>query len=1029
MKLFRLSAPPRPSFLDDTLNDSTHDTATDNRGSKKAKTKMGSATIAGFGPGLSERMVKESRAHHGSNLLTPPQRTPWWRQLLRKFDDPIIRILIIAAVVAIAVGMVDGSYVEGIGIVIAILLATVLAFVNEYKAEREFDLLNKSSDENPVTVLRDGNYTTVPRKDIVVGDLVLVEMGEEIPADGDLLQALSLSINESRLTGESEPVFKYPKDELLEKDEEPAYPFHRLLRGTTVMDGHGLVKITHVGDSSEIGRTARAAAEEHHTPTPLTRQLERLSKLIGVVAFGVATALFTALVARGVLTDEVKMTGSQWAFMGVLFVGVIIAIVPVWFPIVCDYRELRGKEHSHPAWLKGSSLLLWLKSALSGALVVAAGAGILYLTKVLPPEYDTWVSTDVIGEYLRYFMVAVTIIVVAVPEGLPMSVTLSLAYSMRRMAATNNLVRQMHACETIGAATVICSDKTGTLTLNKMRVNDTSFPTGTKSGSEKKANEENKQENAWETRIAEILAESIACNSTANLKRAKKQESEPLGNPTEGALLLWLESTGQDYEAHRAGFGVSDQLAFSSKRKFMATVGHSPVLDKEVVYVKGAPEVLLKKCSGRLTLAGRQPLGPDRQMLEQEMADAQARGMRTLGFALKEDPDEDTDLEGQIYHLTWLGFVSIADPVRPEVPDSIKNCESAGIDVKIVTGDNPKTAQEIARQIGLWSKKNDKSQHLTGPEFSTEDEDTLRGKVCPLKIVSRAKPEDKLRLVKLLKEKRQVVAVTGDGTNDAPALNLADVGLAMGRTGTAVAKEASDIILLDDSFPSIVQAVKWGRSLYKNIQRFIVFQLTINLAALGIALLGPFLGIKLPLTVPQMLWVNLIMDTFAALALATEPPHDEVMLDPPRDPDELILTPAMNRFIIGTGATFLVCFIGLILYLRTHTVTPYALSVFFTLFVLAQFWNLFNARCFGLNQSAFTGILENKGFLLIAAFILFGQILIVQFGGRVFRTVPLSFRDWIFIILGTSSVLWVGEAFRFVKKRTSSSPLSRTAPT
>ena len=981
---------------------------------------MGSATIAGFGPGLSPRMVEESRIKHGSNLLTPPERTPWWRQLLEKFDDPIIRILMIAAVVAIAVGIVDGSYVEGIGIVIAILLATVLAFVNEYKAAREFDILNKTSDENPVKVLRDGSYTTVPKKDIVVGDLVLVEMGEEIPADGDLLQALSLSINESRLTGESEPVPKCPKDELLEGDDKPAYPAHRLLRGTTVMDGHGLLKITHVGDSSEIGRTARAAAEEHDSPTPLTRQLERLSKLIGVVAFGVAAALFAALVTRGVLTEEVRMSGSQWAFMAVLFVGVVIAIVPVWLPIVYDYRELRGKEASPPAWMEGSSLLLWLMSALAGAVVVAAGAGALYLTEVLPADYDTWVSTTVVQEYLRYFMVAVTIIVVAVPEGLPMSVTLSLAYSMRRMAATNNLVRQMHACETIGAATVICSDKTGTLTLNEMRVHDTSFPSTCWADTEGE-NEANK-------RVAGMLAEAIACNSTANLKQTEGQDSEPLGNPTEGALLLWLESKGQDYEAHRAGFGVSDQLAFSSKRKLMATAGHSPVLDKEVVHVKGAPEVLLEKCSYRLTPTGRAPLGADRQKLEKEMVEAQARGMRTLGFALKEDPDENINLEEQISDLTWLGFASIADPVRPEVPGSIKDCRSAGIDVKIVTGDNPKTAQEIARQIGLWSDRGDETQHLTGPEFASRDEDTLRQQVCSLKILSRAKPEDKLRLVRLLKEKKQVVAVTGDGTNDAPALNLADVGLAMGKTGTAVAKEASDIILLDDSFPSIVQAVKWGRSLYKNIQRFIVFQLTINLTALGIALLGPFLGIKLPLTVPQMLWVNLIMDTFAALALATEPPHDEVMKHPPRDPDEFILTRAMNRFIIGAGAAFLVCFVGLILYLRTHTVTPYALSMFFTLFVLAQFWNLFNARCFGLPQSAFTGILQNKGFLLIAAVILLGQVLIVQFGGRVFRTVPLSLRDWLLIVLGTSVVLWVGEVIRFIKKR-SSSPLSRTAPT
>ncbi len=973
------------------------------------KIRLCSATISGFGPGLSGSMVEKSRAEHGSNILTPPRRTPWWKQLLNKFDDPIVRILVIAAVIAVAVGMVDGSYVEGIGIIIAILLATVLTFANEYKAEREFDILNKTSDENPVKVLRDGSYTTVARKDVVVGDLVLLEVGEEVPADGELLQSVSLAIDESRLTGESEPVQKHPRDEIHEDDEESAYPSHILLRGTTVMDGHCLIRVTHVGDGTDIGRTARAAAEEHNIPTPLTRQLERLSKFIGVVAFGVAALLFGALVLRGVITGEVRMTGGQWALMGVLFLGVVIGIIPVWVPVVYDAMELAGKPHVLPKWLHGNPVWLWMKNALGGLVFIAAGGAILYLTKILSTDPELWIPTEVAQEYLRYFMVSVTIIVVAIPEGLPMSVTLSLAYSMRRMAATNNLVRQMHACETIGAATVICSDKTGTLTLNKMRVQEARFPI---------------DQNNAEERLSEIIAEAVASNSTANIQHKEGQPDEPIGNPTEGALLLWLEGACGEYECYRNNFSLTDQLAFSSKRKFMATSGYSPVLSKNIVHVKGAPEVLIGKCNRLLTARGIEPIESRRSALEEEMADIQARGMRTLGFAYKEDPDPTKNLEEQIEELCWLGFAGIADPVRTEVPGSIRNCTDAGIDVKIVTGDNPRTAQEIARRIGLWEQGEPEDHHLTGQQFAQLDDEKLLDLVGDMKILSRARPDDKLRLVKLLKKNNQVVAVTGDGTNDAPALNLADVGLAMGKTGTAVAKEASDIILLDDSFPSIVQAVKWGRSLYKNIQRFIVFQLTSNVTALGIALLGPFIGIKLPLTVPQMLWVNLIMDTFAALALATEPPHEEVMKELPRDPDQFILTRAMNTFIIGVGCSLLVFFVGFIIYVRWIGSSPYILSVFFTTFVLAQFWNLFNARCFGRKQSAFKGILKNKGFLLIVGVIFLGQILIVQFGGQVFRTVPLKSVDWVIIIGGTSIVLWVGEIIRFFKRRVSPESLS-----
>lgn len=995
--------------------------------------------------GLTDRQVEESRSRFGDNVLTPPERTPWWKQLLEKFDDPIIRVLMVAAVIAVAVGSVDGSYVEGIGIIIAILLATVLAFLNEYRAAKEFELLNETSDEIPVNVVRNGTFTSVPRKDLVQGDIVLLELGQEVPADGELMSSVSLRVDESRLTGESMPVLKKPSSSSSSSSSSPsrrseqeadgdgaAYPEHLVMRGTTVMDGHGVFRTTSVGDRTELGRTARAAAAEQTTPTPLTRQLERLSKLIGVVAFGVAAALFLALVIRGVVLGEVKLSNQQWVVMGVLLVSAAIAILPVWLPVIHDAFELAGKEIRRLEWLERSSLFVW--AAALGAALGFAGVALsaAYFAGSIPSAVSDWVPPDVVREYLRYFMVAVTIIVVAVPEGLPMSVTLSLAYSMRRMAATNNLVRQMHACETIGAATVICSDKTGTLTYNQMRVQELHFPSiASPSGGETRETDGPGEDEPdplpdGSAPEARLLAEAMAANSTANLKRPEQGDAEPLGNPTEGALLLWLEHQGVDYTPVRERFEIEDQLAFSSQRKFMATLGRSAAVEDEIakkssltLHVKGAPEIVIDRCDTVLTQGGEKPIEPHIHEIHGALERSQSRGMRTIGFAFSrpEEPVSDgTDLEDMAHAMCWLGFVGIADPVRPEVPGAIEECHRAGIEVKMVTGDNPKTATEIARRVGLWEESPPPGAHISGPAFAQLDDAEARERVAGLKVMSRARPDDKLRLVKLLKEQDEVVAVTGDGTNDGPALNMADVGLSMGKTGTAVAKEASDIVLLDDSFPSIVQGVKWGRSLYENIQRFIVFQLTINVSALGTALLGPFVGIKLPFTVTQMLWVNLIMDTFAALALATEPPHESVMERPPRDPAQFIITGPMGGFILGVGMIFLAAMITLLLRIRSVGVTPRALSIFFTAFVLAQFWNLFNARVFGRHVSAFAGILANKAFLLIAGLILVGQFVIVQVGGPVFRTVPLELHEWGVILATTSLVIWIGEIWRFVAR-------------
>ena len=977
--------------------------------------------------GLTSEEVEARRKQYGANVLTPPKRDPWWKLYLEKFDDPVIRILIIAAVIAIGVGIVEGQFAEGVGILVAISLATTLAFFNEYQAAREFDILNKVSDDVAVKVIRDGAYTSVPRKDLVVDDLVLVELGEECPADGELVEAVSLEIDESRLTGESLPAAKRVIGEGDRPSHEgAAYPENALLRGSMIADGHGTMRVTAVGDSTEIGHTARAAAEQTGEQTPLNRQLERLSKLIGVFGFGVAGLLFVALVIRGVAVGELVLSPGQWTFTGVLFLSVLVGLVRVWLPIVYDMFEILGWGVQPPAWVERGTWRSWLWTIVISVGLFAAGIGLGMSAGWISRSPAEWLPAHAGEEFLTYFMVAVTLIVVAVPEGLAMSVTLSLAYSMRKMMATNNLVRRMHACETIGAATVICCDKTGTLTMNEMRARATHFPVI-----------DDAAPDAEGVDGLGFIAEAIAANSTANLHREPGKPPSPLGNPTEGALLLWLEDQKTDYLEARSAFSIDNQWTFSTERKYMATLGTSPRTGRRLLHVKGAPEVVLERSTHLLTAEGLEPLDPKRAEIEAELADYQKRGMRTLALAYREVSGDagSGELEQLAQGLAWIGFVAIHDPVRPEVPPAVEACHQAGIAVKIVTGDNRHTAKEVARQIGLWQDDDPESRLLSGPEFESLPDGEARQRALEMKILSRARPLDKMRLVRILQDEDQVVAVTGDGTNDAPALNYANVGLSMGRSGTAVAKEASDIVLLDDSFRSIANAVMWGRSLYENIQRFILFQLTINVAALGIVFLGPFLGVELALTVTQMLWVNLIMDTFAALALATEPPHWSVMKRQPRDPQAFIVTGGMAKGILGVAGVFLVLLVAVLLLLQHVDLRPgllihpgagtavisdeptYEGTVFFNLFVLLQFWNLFNARCLGQSYSALSGLAGNKGFVVITASILVGQILIVQYGGQIFRTVPLSLRDWIVLVGVTSLVLWCGEVWRAAKRR------------
>jgi Ca2+-transporting ATPase len=950
--------------------------------------------------GLNNEQVVASRQAHGENILTPPERDPLWKLFLEKFEDPIIRILLIAAFLSLGISFVHMEFAETIGIFCAIILATGVAFWFEMDANKKFDVLNKVNDDTQYKVIRNGNVCEIPKKDIVVGDIIIINSGEEIPADGQLLEAISLQIDESCLTGE--PIIEKTTNEA-EFEHEATYPSNWAMRGTKVMDGHGVIEIKKVGDATEYGKVAEKATEMSGEETPLNKQLEGLAKFIGVVGFGLAVLTFLALFVKDIFMGDVAYSLPQLGSIGVVILSAMIALTKIWMPIIYDGFEIMGKEKELPKMVSEGGWLKWMGI---GMLTFAALIGIGFVLGLNPLQPESWVSLDVAGRILQYFMVAVTLIVVAVPEGLPMSVTLSLALSMRRMLQNNNLVRKMHACETMGATTVICTDKTGTLTQNQMQVFKTNFFG-------------HKSEGLLNDEISNLIKEGISVNSTAYLDFSEPEKIKTLGNPTEAALLLWLHNQNVNYLTIREDVEVIEQLTFSTERKFMATLVHSPSLNKKVLYVKGAPEIVLSKCSQVLFEDGIQSVAAATPVIDELLISYQNQAMRTLGFAYEIIEDNnprfaDNNLVNA--NLTYLGIAAISDPVREDVPAAVTQCLNAGIGVRIVTGDTPGTAKEIGRQIGIWNSSDTLHNIITGPEFEALSDDEAFKRVEHLKIMCRARPTDKQRLVQLLQKRGEVVAVTGDGTNDAPALNYAHVGLSMG-TGTSVAKEASDITLLDDSFKSIATAVMWGRSLYQNIQRFILFQLTINVTALLIVLLGSIFGHELPLTVTQMLWVNLIMDTFAAGALASLPPNTRVMESKPRRNNDFIINPKMRFNILSVGLFFVAVMIGLLFFFSENgEVSRYNLSCFFTIFVMLQFWNLFNAKAFASGKSAFADLDKSAGFLIVSLLILVGQFLIVEFGGEVFRTVPITLKDWGIIIAATSSVLWLGEIIRLFKR-------------
>ncbi len=905
--------------------------------------------------GLTDAQVIESREKYGENILTPPKKQSLWSLFIEKFKDPLVIILLVALLLSIGVSFYHffahaggmNVFFEPIGIFVAIILATLVGFVFEMNANKKFDILNQVNDDILVKVIRNGVVSQVTKKEIVVGDLVIMETGDEIPADGILVEAFSLEVNESTLTGE--PVIKKTTNEE-EFDKEATYPTNYVMKGTTVMDGHGVAKIVTVGDETEYGKVYEGSQIDNTIQTPLNIQLHRFAGMITKFAYAIA-----ALIILGRMLQ--------------------------YFP---------GFE--------------------------------------MPANF-TWLD---FGSYLlNTIMIAVTVIVMSVPEGLPMSVTLSLALSMRKMLASNNLVRKMHACETMGATTVICTDKTGTLTKNQMTVYESDFYMI-------------KDQKLSDDDYSKIVREGIAVNSTAYLDFSEGVEKpKTLGNPTEAALLLWLTDNGVDYLKLRDGAKVVDQLTFSTERKYMATLVESPELGKKVLYVKGAPEIVFALCKNVSLPEGVVAPEEYRNTLFTKLLAYQHQAMRTLGFAYQIiEEDKDYIYDGHLHNvdLTFVGITAISDPVRSDVPEAVKSCIDAGIDIKMVTGDTPGTAKEIGRQIGLWTENDGDYNHLSGPEFAALSDEKALDRVLDLKIMSRARPMDKQRLVRLLQEKEQVVAVTGDGTNDAPALNAAQIGLSMG-DGTSVAKEASDITIVDNSFTSISQAVMWGRTIYLNIQRFIIFQLTINLSACLTVFIGIFLGSESPLTVTQILWVNLIMDTFAALALASLPPSISIMNKKPRKTTDYIVTKSMSRQIIVVGIFFVIALLGLVQYFNNVDVvsladfsfkdylvnifnfsgeknlSPYELSLFFTVFVMIQFWNMFNAKAYQSNSSALSGISKARGFIFTGLLIVVGQWFIVTYGGAMFSVVPLSWTDWGIIVAATSVVFWLGELSRLIFKR------------
>ncbi|MBP6713942.1 MAG: cation-translocating P-type ATPase [Aliarcobacter sp.] len=957
--------------------------------------------------GLTEEEVIKNRKEYGENVVPPPERDPWWKMYLETYEDPIIRILLIAIVLSLIISGYKFystghfEWYEPVGVIVAVLLATYIGFINTWKAMKQFDVLNQVNNDIKVIVIRNGYVTEVPKTQIVVGDVVILETGAEIPADGDILEATSLQVNESKLTGESVPVNKLPEKKIEGKNTKTAYAPNQVLSSTIVQNGYGLMRVSAVGENTEIGKTTKEALEENEDPSPLQKQLDKTAQVIGVIAFGVASVLFTILLLRGLIVKDITLTKSGLILLlGIIGTGLFL-LTPVWLPIIYDYYEIKEIDKEKPEWLESSKAYIYsiVVGLIFFGLFLFVGNATSESGLVFEIKDERFLNA--IEHILNYFMIAVTLIVVAVPEGLPMATTMGLAFSMKKMLKENVLVKRMMACEAIGAVTVICTDKTGTLTMNEMRVKDKQFF----------VDED------------EFFYEMISVNGTANLDRTS-EPAKVVGNPTEGSFLLYLEGKKIDYSKYRADFNIECEIPFNTQNKYMVVAGLSNITKEHVVFAKGAPEKLIEFCNKEALSGsnGKYNFGELNKNRKTEIIDRiiefQNRGMRVIGFAYEPVKDRSAcNIEELKTSLIWLGFMVIEDPPRKDVPNAIKMCQKAGIEVKIITGDNPLTAAEIGKQVGISGGKFNEGELITSDDYNLLNGNALTQETLKLKVLARAKPADKMTMVNILKANGHVVAMTGDGTNDAPAMNASDCGIAMGISGTATAKEASDLILMNDSFSSIVTGVLWGRTIYLNIQKFILFQLTVNFVAIVMAVIGPFIGVEFPLTVIQMLWVNLIMDTFAALALATEPPKESIMEEKPRNPKDFIITSKMTKDIVFTGTIMLITLIAMLLYWKSKgEIGLGEQSIFFTTFILFQFWNLFNARIFGDRRGLFEGLKENKIFTYIALTILVVTFIMVQSGTQIFRTAPLSLITWVKIFGFTSLISVINFAKRKISK-------------
>lgn len=978
-----------------------------------------------FYHGLTDALVLESRAKFGANVLTPPEEDSLWNQIKEVcnhpiaiamfvlialsailagvlvgsmgssiwvmpaivsvatllilivgffggFGDPLFKILITAFVLSMGISIYEyewnnaewTAFFEPIGIIVALILATSIAFWLEKNNEKTFQSLNQSNDDEPVKVIRNGQVCQVPRKDIVVGDIVKLETGEEVPADCKLLDCLNLTVDESSLTGEL----------LANKSLNPnAYPdatykANEIKKGTNIIEGYCTAEVSQVGMNTECGEVYKSLNEGAAITVGWFVKNNTTDEIVGKYS--------TEDDANDALEEYLSKHEDD--------------DVVVEQPLIDRMRVRKGSET--PLSRKLNGLADWITNAsywIAAFIIVGRLVWFFVSRDINSSSGEFWV--ELVSYFLQTIMIAVTLVVVAVPEGLPMSVTLSLAFSMRKLMKSNTLPRTMHACETMGATSVICTDKTGTLTKNQMEVVDSEIACSDK----------------------KLVAEMIAVNTTANLDFTDKKNPKVIGNPTEGALLLWLQKNDFDYLEVRDKVQVIDCLPFTTENKYMATIANSAVIGKKVVYVKGAPEILLDIC---------EISAENKSVIEKELLSYQNRAMRTLGLAYTELSDtENIFKDGKLVakNLKFVGIFAIQDDIREGVKESIADCMKAGIAVKIVTGDTPATAKEIGRKIGLWKDTDNDKNIITGAELAMLTDRQLQERAMDLKIIARARPMDKKRLVEALQNLDQVVAVTGDGTNDAPALNKADVGLSMGN-GTAVAKDASDMIIQDNSFSTIANAVMWGRSLYKNIQRFLLFQLTVNVAACFLVLFGAFLGTESPLTVTQMLWVNLIMDTFAAIALSALPPQKSVMNEKPRNPKAFILDHSLLRNIFGVGGFFFVMLLVMLVIFQhadiqsmndllklnfsfgeRNPVSTYELTLLFTVFVITHMGYMFNARGYKTGGSGWN-LKGCDGFLIIATTVTLGQIAIVQIPmlNSFFNVERLPLTDWsiIFII-------------------------------